>query len=187
MRLLLRRFLRAAAEEVANVNPRLMLADLLVRPLPRLCFCRIRTAIYRLAGIKIGPGTSVLGRLTLSGAGRVHERLRIGADCVINAPLFLDLTGAISIGDRVSIGHHCVFVTTHHEIGMAYFRAGTSSGRSIVIGDGSWIAARSTILPGVTVGKASVVAGGAVVAKSVADGVLVGGTPARLIRELGES
>ncbi len=184
MRQLTRRFLRAAAEEVANFSPRLLLADLLVRPLPRLCFCRMRTAIYRLAGIKIGPRSSVLGRLTLTGGRRLHERLHIGADCVINAPLFLDLTAEIRIGDRVSIGHHCVFVTTHHEVGPPVFRAGASIGRGIFIGDGSWIAARSTILPGVTVGKASVVAGGAVVVRNVADGVLVGGTPARVIREL---
>jgi maltose O-acetyltransferase len=184
MRLFLQRFLRAAAEEIANVNPSLILADLLVMALPRLCFCRLRTAIYRLAGIKIGPRTSVFGRLTITGPGPVRKRLRIGADCIINAPLFLDLTGEIWIGDRVSIGHHCVFVTAHHEVGSPDNRAGLSSGRAIVIGHGSWIAARSTILPGVTVGQSSIVAGGAVVAKSVSNGVLVGGAPARLIRDL---
>jgi maltose O-acetyltransferase len=184
MRSFFQRYLRAAAEEIANVNLRLLLADLLVMPLPRLCFCRLRTAIYRLAGIEIGARTSVLGRLTITGPGLVHERLRIGADCIINAPLFLDLTGEIRIGDRVSIGHHCVFVTAHHEVGSADFRAGVSIGRPIVVGHGSWIAARVTLLPGVTVGQSSIVAGGTVVHKSVPNGVLVGGAPARLIRKL---
>jgi acetyltransferase-like isoleucine patch superfamily enzyme len=140
-----------------------------------------------MAGVRIGSHTAVLGRLTITGPGPVQERLRIGADCVINAPLFLDLTGEIRIEDRVSIGHHCVFVTAHHQVGLPDFRAGLITGRAIVIGRGSWIAARSTILPGVTVGQSSVVAGGAVVAKSVANGVLVGGAPARLIRELDPS
>jgi maltose O-acetyltransferase len=177
-------FARAVVEEIANLNPRLILANLLVAPLPRLCFCRLRTAIYRLAGVEIGPRTSVFGRLTITGPGPVHKRLHIGADCIINAPLFLDLSGEIRIGDRVSIGHHSVFVTAHHEIGSPIFRAGVNTGHPILVEDGCWIAARSTILPGVTIGQSSVVASGAVVARDVPSNALVGGVPARLIKNL---
>ena len=177
-------FTRAIVEEFANLNPRLILADLLVAALPRLCFCRLRTGIYRLAGVAIGPRTSVFGRLTITGPGRVHKRLHIGADCIINAPLFLDLSAEIRIGDRVSIGHHCVFVTAAHELGSPEFRSGVNTGRPILVEDGSWVAARSTILPGVTIGQSSIVASGAVVAKNVPRDTLVGGVPARLIRKL---
>jgi len=175
---------RALIEEFANLNPRMMLADLLVIALPRLCFCRLRTAIYRLAGIRIGPRTLVFGRLTLAGPGPVHKRLQIGADCIINAPLFLDLSAEIRIGNRVSIGHHCVFVTAHHEVGPPSFRAGRNIGRPVLVEDGSWIAARSTLLPGVTVGQSSIVASGAVVTRDVPSNVLVGGVPARPIKTL---
>jgi maltose O-acetyltransferase len=175
---------RVIGEECGNLNPRLILADLLVIALPRLSFCRLRTAIYRLAGVKIGPRTSVFGRLTITGLGRIQERLHIGADCIINAPLFLDLSAEIRIGYRVSIGHHSVFVTAHHEVGPSDFRAGVNIGRPIVVEDGSWIAARATILPGVTIGPSSVVASGAVVAEDIPSNVLVGGVPARLIRKL---
>jgi maltose O-acetyltransferase len=177
-------FARAIVEEFENLHPMLILADMLVVALPRLCFCRLRTAIYRLAGIRIGPRTLVFGRLTITGPGRVHKRLHIGADCIINAPLFLDLSAEIRIGDRVSIGHHCVFVTAHHEIGPPDFRAGVNIGRPIIVEDGSWIAARSTILPGVTIGKSSIVASGALVAENVPNNTLVGGVPARLIKKL---
>lgn len=176
--------LRAIVEEFENLNPRLILANVLLIALPRLCFSRFRTAIYRLAGIDIGPRTSVLGRLMITGPGPVHRRLHIGADCVINAPLFLDLSAEIRIGSRVSIGHHCVFVTAQHEIGPANFRAGTNTGHPIVVEDGCWIAARSTILPGVRVGQSSIVASGAVVPDDVPPNALVGGVPARLIRDL---
>ncbi len=175
---------RAIVEEIENLNPRLILADLLVIALPRLCFSRLRTAIYRLGGVEIGARTSVLGRLTLTGPGLIHRRLRIGADCIINAPLFLDLSGEIRIGDRVSVGHHSVFITAHHEIGPPDFRAGTNIGRPILIEDGSWIAAGTTILPGITVGHSSIVASGAVVNRNVPSNVLVGGVPARVIRNL---
>ncbi|HTB67246.1 MAG TPA: acyltransferase [Steroidobacteraceae bacterium] len=167
-----------------NLKPRLILVDMLVAVLPRLCFCRLRTAIYRLAGVAIGPRTLVLGRLTLAGAGAIHRRLHIGSDCIINAPLFLDLSAEIRIGNCISIGHHSVFVTTHHEIGPANYRSGTSIMRPILVEDGSWIAARATILPGVTIGHSSVVASGSVVAKNVPSNALVGGVPARLIRTL---
>lgn len=175
---------RALTEEFAHLNPRMLLADLLVIALPRLCFCRLRTAIYRLAGVKIGPRTLVFGRLTLAGPGAVHKRLHIGADCIINAPLFLDLSAEIRIGDRVSIGHHSVFVTAHHEVGPPSFRAGANIGRPILVEDGSWIAAGATLLPGVTVGQSSIVAAGAVVTRDVPANVLVGGVPARPIKTL---
>jgi maltose O-acetyltransferase len=177
-------FTHAIVDEIENLHPRLILADLFVLALPRLCFGRLRTAIYRLAGIRIGPRTSVLGRLTITGPGRIHKRLQIGADCIINAPLFLDLSAEIRIGDRVSIGHHSVFITAHHEIGPPNFRAGVNMGRPIVIEDGSWIAARATILPGVTIGQSSIVASGALVTKTVPSNVLEGGVPARLIKKL---
>ena len=137
-----------------------------------------------MAGIDIGPRTSVLGRLTITGPGPVHRRLHIGADCVINSPLFLDLSAEIRIGDRVSIGHHCVFVTAQHEVGPAIFRAGTNTGHPILVEDNCWIAARSTILPGVRVGRSSIVASGAVVPDDVPPNALVGGIPARLIKNL---
>jgi maltose O-acetyltransferase len=178
---------RAIAEEFANLNIRLVLADALVMLLPRLCFNRLRTAIYRLAGLQIGPGSSVFGRLTLTGVGSIRKRLHIGADCIINAPLFLDLSAEIRIGDRVSIGHHCVFVTSHHEVGPPENRAGLNIARPIQIEDGAWIASRSTLLPGVTVSKSSIVASGAVVAKNVPSNVLVGGVPARSIKTLPEA
>ncbi len=184
MRSPLGRIKHALVEEFVNLKPRLILADLLVAVLPRLCFCRLRTAIYRLAGVEIGPRTSVLGRLTLAGTGAVHRRLHIGSDCIINSPLFLDLSAEIRIGDCVSIGHHSVFVTTHHEIGPPGYRSGTTIRRPILVEDGSWIAARATVLPGVTIGQSSVVASGSVVAKNVPSHALVGGVPARLIRTL---
>lgn len=175
---------RAIIGEFANLNPRLILANLLVIALPRMCFSRLRTAIYRWVGVTIGPRTLVFGPLTITGPRAAHKRLSIGSDCILNSPLFLDLSAEIRIGDRVSIGHHCVLITAHHEVGAPNFRAGANSGRSVCVGDGSWLAARSTILPGVTIAPSSIVASGAVVARDVPGNVLVGGVPARVIRTL---
>ena len=56
--------------------------------------------------------------------------------------------------------------------------------KSVVIEDDVWIASRVSILPGVTVGKGSVIAAGAVVTKDVPPSSLVGGIPARIIRTI---
>jgi acetyltransferase-like isoleucine patch superfamily enzyme len=54
----------------------------------------------------------------------------------------------------------------------------------IKIGEGVWIGARATILPGVTIGAGSVVAAGSLVTKDMPANVLIAGVPAKVIREL---
>ena len=56
--------------------------------------------------------------------------------------------------------------------------------KPVHIGDGSWIGANCTILPGITIGKGCVVAAGAVVVKDCEDNCMYGGNPAKLIRQL---
>jgi acetyltransferase-like isoleucine patch superfamily enzyme len=56
--------------------------------------------------------------------------------------------------------------------------------KPVKIGNGVWIGANVTILPGVTVGENAVIAAGAVVTKDVPANSIVGGNPARVIRML---
>lgn len=170
--------------ELGPLHPRLMFAQLAVRALPQLAFPYLRTAIYRLSGISIGSHTLIAGRLDLIGPGRIEGRLRIGEHCWINAPFFADLTGDVTIGDHVTIGHHVVLATAHHEEGPHGHRAGAVDPAPIVIGNGCWIASRVTILPGVTVGEGSVVGAGSLVTRDVPANTLAVGVPARPLRKL---
>ena len=52
----------------------------------------------------------------------------------------------------------------------------------MVIEDGCWVGANVTILKGVTIGRGSVVAAGAVVTRSCPPYSIVGGVPARVIK-----
>jgi maltose O-acetyltransferase len=71
---------------------------------------------------------------------------------------------------------------THQIDPIGSHSAGTGVSRDVVIGDGVWLGACSTILPGVSVGAKAVVAAGAVVTHDVPPRSLVAGIPARVIK-----
>lgn len=60
----------------------------------------------------------------------------------------------------------------------------TDCGKNLHIGKNVWIGSRSVILPGVTIGDGAIVAAGAVVTKDVPANKVVGGVPAKVIKEI---
>ncbi|NTU65300.1 MAG: hypothetical protein HGB05_18340 [Chloroflexi bacterium] len=65
-------------------------------------------------------------------------------------------------------------------------RAGATFSAPVTIQDGTWLGARCIVLPGVTVGRGSVVGAGSVVTKDVPPNTLVGGVPAKVIRSIND-
>jgi acetyltransferase-like isoleucine patch superfamily enzyme len=181
---LLGRILGVLADEVLVFRGRLVLVDMVEHFLPHFCFNRLRTWLYRACGVEIGARSIVLGRMELTGSGPIWKKLRIGTDCQITAPLYVDLNAEITIGNEVALAHHVVLVTSTHDIGTGTRRCGTLRSAPIVIEDGCWIGAGVTILPGVTIGRCSVIAAGAVVASDIPANTLAGGVPAKPIRSL---
>jgi maltose O-acetyltransferase len=153
--------------------------------LPGGAFPRLRTALLRAWGLWIGKHSFFMGTPTLAADIDPRKNLTVGSGCFINWPVHIDANALVTIGDRVSIGHHVVIVTSAHEIGSPEFRAGDRKPAPVTICSGAWIGAGAMILPGVTIGEGAVVAAGAVVAKDVPANTLVGGVPAKLIRDLG--
>lgn len=180
------RLARMCAQDTSALHLRLRLASAVLFFMPQFCGNRLRTALYRACGVRIGPQSLVLGTMTLTGQGRVWRRLRIGAWCQVTTPLYADLNADVTIGDHVAVGHHVVLITTTHHMGVAAHRAGAPRCAPVRIGDGCWIGAGAMLLPGVTVGSGSVVAAGSVVTRDVPPNTLVGGVPARPIRALPE-
>jgi acetyltransferase-like isoleucine patch superfamily enzyme len=141
-----------------------------------------------MAGFRIGPRTVFWGAPTITGGPGLHRRLCVGTECWFNVGCFLDLSADIVVGDRVSIGQEVMILTNSHRIGDMGRRAGPLEASPVCVEDGAWLSTRCTILPGVTVGAGAVVAAGAMVTRDVPPHTLVGGVPARVIRELtGES
>ena len=172
--------------EFENISLGLTLANIMVAPLQRLSFSRLRAGLYRAVGLNVGPGTLILGNLELSGGRDWRARLKIGARCMLNSPLFIDLNDQVRIEDEVNIGHHVMLITSSHKVGKAVRRAGMLTTAPIVLEAGCWVSAGVTILPGVTVGRGAVVAAGAVVTQDVPRNSLVGGVPAKVVKPLPE-
>ena len=96
------------------------------------------------------------------------------------------LGGKITIGDDVVMGPDVIMMTASHEyrsIDIPINLQGNIEEREIIIGNDVWIGTRSIILPGVNIGSHSIVASGAVVTKSFPEYSIIGGCPAKLIKD----
>ena len=90
----------------------------------------------------------------------------------------------VRIGDNVMIGPNTLITTVGHPLSPTGRRKHLGIARPVTIGNDVWIGGNVTILPGVTIGNNVVVGAGAVVTKDIPDNVVVGGVPARIIKEI---
>lgn len=136
----------------------------------------LRNAVYRMRGIDL-PRTSAIhwrARFFCPAGLKVGEFTTIGNDA------FFDGREGIVIGECVNIAGEVRLYTREHDIDDPFFG---ECGGPIVIEDYAYIGSRVTILPGVRVGYGAVVASGAVVTRDVPPYHMVGGVPARFLRE----
>lgn len=104
--------------------------------------------------------------------------LILGKDTFINSDCNIRCHKKIVIGEETTISHgFTVMDSDAHEIN------GKRTQEPVIIGNHVWIGTRVTILKGVTVGDGAVICAGAVVTKDVPPGSLVGGVPAKTLKE----
>ena len=95
------------------------------------------------------------------------------------------INGTATIGNNVMMGPNVSIFTINHRferIDILMNQQGMSEQRPVIIHDDVWIGANVIILPGVTVGKGSIIGAGAVVTKNVPEYAVVGGNPAKIIK-----
>ncbi|MCM1976651.1 sugar O-acetyltransferase [Streptomyces sp. G1] len=107
------------------------------------------------------------------------ERVFINQNCT-----FLDYAG-IRLGERVMVGPKVTFITSGHPVDPEE-RRHYLTGAPIDVAENVWIGAGVTILPGVSIGRDSVIAAGAVVADDVPAASLVTGAKATVQRQWGQ-
>ena len=109
---------------------------------------------------------------------RVGENFYANFDC-----LLLDVC-PITIGNNAMLAPGVHIYTATHPLDPTERNSGYEYGKPVNIGDNVWIGGRVVICPGVTIGDNVVVAAGSVVTKDVPDNVVVGGNPAKIIKEI---
>lgn len=107
----------------------------------------------------------------------VGENFFANYDCII-----LDVC-KVTIGDNCMFGPRVSIYTASHPLDSATRITGLEYGKPVTIGNNVWIGGDAVINPGVTIGDNVVIASGAVVTKDVPDNVVVGGNPAKIIKQ----
>jgi acetyltransferase-like isoleucine patch superfamily enzyme len=153
--------------------------------------------------VSVGPRSRLLRGASLIGNGGT---VSIGADSFVARWAIVQAAGgSVTIGDRTGIGDYCnlygqgglvigndvlmasgvrVLTATHNfDSRDVPIRTQGETVAATVIEDDVWIGANVVILAGVTVGRGAICAAGAVVTKDVPPYAIVGGIPARAIRE----
>ncbi len=140
--------------------------------------------LLRWAGATVGKNVRINSSAVFNGNGDlcIGDDVWIGAASVI-MPI---APARVAIGSHVDIGPGVMILTGSHEIDPDGLHiGGRGTAKSVTLGDGCWLGARATILPGVSLAEKTLVAAGAVIAKSVdVPCSLVAGVPAVMKKQL---
>ena len=159
--------------------------------------------VRELFGDNLGEGGWVMPGLT----GVCFDRVHIGKNVMIMNNCLMMARGGITIDDNAMIAANAQLISNNHDlydrqillckpVHMIAANAQLISNKHdlydrqillckpVHICENVWIGAGATILPGVTVGKNAVVAAGAVVTKDVEPNTIVGGNPAKFIKNI---
>ncbi len=137
---------------------------------------------YSKLGVK-GRYYTVSNNINLIGS---YELLELGYRTEINAGCFLLAKNKIIIGDNSTLAYQTTILTSanpngpHNKLSKVYPKMSAP----VTIGHDTWIGARTTILPGVTIGNYCVVAAGSVVNKDIPNYTVVAGVPAKTVKIL---
>ena len=114
------------------------------------------------------------------------KNVHFGTSIYANTNLTLIDDGQIYVGDRVLFGPNVIVATANHPLHPLLRRQEMSYCRDVHIGENVWIGSGAIILPGVTIGKNSVIGAGSVVTRDIPEMCLAVGNPCRVVREIGE-
>lgn len=193
-----------------NVKPLTVLADKGMVSFASLCWSYIRGELYKRMlnarhNVSVHPSAQVdpetkfdtNGHIAIGRDCRIRKyvalspsggRIDIDDNSLVNVSGVLLGHGSIEIGTDVLIGPQTTIVAANHTFDDTDTPVAQQpiGGAGIEIRDDVWIGANCTILDGVTLGEGCVVAAGSVVTESVPRYTVVGGTPAKKIRNRGE-
>lgn len=145
--------------------------------MPRFLYRRIMDYILQLIS-KTLPYSGIKVRLQRMRGVKIGRNVHIGPMVTIDDvyPNFVIIEDGVSIAGQNFILTHNKPLEYHKHLSEAFLAP-------VVIKKNAWVAIGVIILPGVTIGEGAIVASGAVVSKDVPPNTLVGGVPAKVLKE----
>jgi putative colanic acid biosynthesis acetyltransferase WcaF len=137
---------------------------------------KLKVGLLRCFGARIGEGVVIKPNVRI----KYPWRLVVGDHCWIGQDAWIDNLADVRIGSHACVSQGVYLCTGSHDYRSRTFDLIVEP---IIIEDGAWVAARSTVLPGVTVGANAIVAGGSIVTRDVPPATVVAGNPAKPIGE----
>jgi len=156
------------------------LVNLITRLLPPSRCYQLKTFLYRSAGYQVSRSCRIISSAQIYGSCQVT----IGDDTFIGHHVLISGgESRIEIGRFVDVGPRVCIVSGTHAIDMdGPHSAGAGCSKDIVIEDGVWIGANSTILGGVRLGRKCVIGAGSVVTRNIPPFALAVGVPCRAVK-----
>lgn len=112
----------------------------------------------------------------------LKDTVKIGNNCQINEDVYIQ---SAVIGDHVLIAQHVALLAVTHNfenLDMPILEQGSTKPNPVVVEDKVWIGRNVIVMPGIRLGKGSIIGAGAVVTKSVPAYAIVGGVPAKVLK-----
>lgn len=161
-----------------------VLGDYIINRYIENCSERFLAVSLKKFGVQVSLNANIKRGLILDNTYRQYTKLHIGDNCFIGRKVFFDLADEIFL-EKDSVISEGVSIITHQDVGNRMIKRFYDRKQAkVVVKEGAFIGANSTILCGVTIGKCAVIGAGAVVTKNVEAYSVVGGVPAKFIKKL---
>lgn len=113
------------------------------------------------------------------------SRIALGDHVYANTGLTVIDDTFVTIGSHVMLGPRVTISAASHPVDPELRRQAYQYDLPVVLEENVWVGAGVTILPGVTIGKNSVIGAGSVVDRDIPPDVVAAGVPCRVLREIG--
>lgn len=177
-------------------NPRSLLSDAIAHLRARWQLRGAR-ALGERARVWGSMSVTALGELVIGSRARIvstivpvelfvgeQARMEIGSNVYINYGCSIAALKHIRIGDHCSIGTYAIIMDNNFHRVEPDRRDERPESAPVILEENVWLGARVIVLPGVTIGRDSVVAAGSIVTRDIPPRSLAAGNPARVIRTL---
>ena len=114
------------------------------------------------------------------------HNVHFGNDVYANYNLTIVDDGHVYVGNKVMFGPNVVIATANHPIEPSLRDKALQYNKDVYIGDNVWIGAGVIIVPGIRIGKNSVIGAGSVVTKDIPNNVVAVGNPCKILRKISE-